>query len=182
MNRTIRTKNEIIIMGNVATMFLYDINQEVVGKTVFNKCHVDTVKEYKWYLSKTGYVKSGNGVQQPRLTLHRLILEVEDSDNLEVDHIDRNPLNNLDENLRLCSHKENTYNMSKRKNNISGVTGVRWDYDREKWCSQIMVDKKYIFLGRHEDKDDAIKRRLVAEKKYFGEFAPQKHLFEEYGV
>ena len=31
-------------------------------------------------------------------------------------------------------------------------------------------------------KEDAIKARLMAEKKYFGYFAPQRHLFEEYGV
>jgi hypothetical protein len=37
-------------------------------------------------------------------------------------------------------------------------------------------------LGYFINKDDAIKTRLSAEAKYYGEFAPQKHLFEEYGV
>ena len=31
-------------------------------------------------------------------------------------------------------------------------------------------------------KDDAIKARLTAEARYFKEFAPQKHLFEKYGI
>ena len=30
--------------------------------------------------------------------------------------------------------------------------------------------------------DDAIKARLNAEAKYFGKFAPQRHLFEQYGI
>ena len=32
------------------------------------------------------------------------------------------------------------------------------------------------------NKEDAIKARLEAEAKYYGDFAPQKHLFEEYGI
>ena len=30
--------------------------------------------------------------------------------------------------------------------------------------------------------DDAIKARLLAEVKYFGDFAPQRHLFKQYGI
>lgn len=31
-------------------------------------------------------------------------------------------------------------------------------------------------------KEDAIKIRLKVEAKYFGDFAPQKHLFEQYKI
>jgi hypothetical protein len=30
--------------------------------------------------------------------------------------------------------------------------------------------------------EEAIVARLLAEKKYFKEFAPQKHLYKEYGI
>ena len=46
----------------------------------------------------------------------------------------------------------------------------------------IFVDGKNILLGRSSNKEDAITKRLKAEKKYFKEFAPQKHLFEDYLV
>ena len=39
-----------------------------------------------------------------------------------------------------------------------------------------------MFLGHFDNKDDAIRARLNAEVKYFGEFAPQKHLYEQYGI
>lgn len=42
--------------------------------------------------------------------------------------------------------------------------------------------KKQILLGRFNDKTDAIKSRLIAEKDMFGEFAPQKHLYGKYGI
>ena len=45
-----------------------------------------------------------------------------------------------------------------------------------------MINGKNIHLGVFEDKEDAIKERLNAEVKYFGEFAPQTHLFKEYGI
>lgn len=48
--------------------------------------------------------------------------------------------------------------------------------------ARIVLDKKDIYLGRYSNKEDAIKARLEAEIKYFGEFAPQRHLFEQYGI
>lgn len=43
-------------------------------------------------------------------------------------------------------------------------------------------DRKGIFLGYYNNKDDAIKSRLTAEQKYFGRFAPQRDLFEKYSI
>lgn len=51
-----------------------------------------------------------------------------------------------------------------------------------KWKATIKVNKKKVHLGTFVSKEDAIIARLKAEKKYYGEFAPQKDLFEQYGV
>lgn len=49
--------------------------------------------------------------------------------------------------------------------------------------AQIKYNYKRIFLGYYDDIEDAIRARLKAELKYFGkEFAPQRHLFKEYGI
>lgn len=48
--------------------------------------------------------------------------------------------------------------------------------------SYIDMNHKRINIGTFNDKNDAIIARLKAEKEYFGEFAPQQHLFEEYGI
>jgi hypothetical protein len=37
-------------------------------------------------------------------------------------------------------------------------------------------------VGSFNNLDDAIKVRLKAEKEYFGDFAPQKDLFVQYGI
>jgi hypothetical protein len=71
-------------------------------------------------------------------------------------------------------------NINIQSNNTSGITGVYWN--KEKWNAIIIKNRKRIYLGSFINKDDAIKARLEAEKKYFGEFAPQKHLYEQYGI
>lgn len=48
-------------------------------------------------------------------------------DNLSIDHIDRNPLNNKINNLRLVEESVNCRNLSKKSNNISGATGVSFN-------------------------------------------------------
>lgn len=45
--------------------------------------------------------------------LHRAIMKC--PPDKVVDHIDRNPLNNLKENLRVCTHEENLQNQSKKR-------------------------------------------------------------------
>lgn len=57
-----------------------------------------------------------------------------------------------------------------RPDNRSGVTGVSWDRERNKWISVIAFKKKHYHLGRYDNKEDAIKIRKQAEEKLFGEF------------
>lgn len=100
----------------------------------------------------------------------------------EFDHIDRNPFNNRRYNLRKANDTENAQNHSIRKDNTSGVTGVSWNKQRQQWCAYIQVDKQRIVLGFFNHKNDAVVVRLTAEQKYFKDFAPQKHLYKQYGI
>ena len=97
------------------------------------------------------------------------------------DHVDRNQLNNRKYNLRQCSSKQNNRNRSIRSDNTSGVAGVSFDRRRNKWNVELS-DGDFRFRKAFKNFDDAVKSRLEAEVKYFGEFAPQKHLFEQYGI
>lgn len=64
--------------------------------------------------------------------------------------------------------------------NNDHVVGV--GYNGYSYTAQISKDNKTIWLGSFTSEDDAIKARLLAEKKYYNEFSPQKHLFEKYGI
>ena len=100
----------------------------------------------------------------------------------DYDHIDRNTFNNRKCNLRPCTEKENLRNRGLHKTNKSGITGVCWSKQRQVWLAYITVDNNNIYLGGYVNKDDAIRTCLLAEQKYFGEFAPQQHLYEQYGI
>ena len=76
---------------------------------------------------------------------------------------------------------QNNTNKYKRSNNTSGVIGVSLNKSL-KWIAYIVIDKKQTYLGSFINKDDAIKTRLKAELKYYGEYAPQQYLFEQYGI
>ena len=97
-------------------------------------------------------------------------------------NINRNELDNRKSNLRQCTQQENSRNRSIPKNNKSGYIGVCYNKRYEKWNSYICIDGKQYFLGYFSNKLDALIERLKAEKQYFGEFAPQRHLFEEYNI
>ena len=68
--------------------------------------------------------------------VHRVIYEMfyGEIGDLDIDHIDRNGLNNRIENLRAVPHVINMRNLSKQENNKSGVTGVNYKeiYDKRK--------------------------------------------------
>ena len=76
----------------------------------------------------------------------------------------------------------NMCNYSKPKNNTSGVTGVSWDNTHMIWKAYITYKNRRINLGSFNDFNDAVKERLLAEKKYFGDYSAQKHLYKQYGV
>lgn len=81
--------------------------------------------------------------------------------------------NKLDVTLNYCTL---------HSNNTSGIIGVYFDKDRQLWMARITVNAKTIRFPRRKNKDDAIRDRLQAEAQYYGEFAPQKHLFEQYNI
>lgn len=82
------------------------------------------VSRYQWYLGKSGYPVC---YQLGKLQLHRFvytyILGEYPPSNIYVDHIDRNKLNNTNENLRLATAQENSFNRS-TKNNRKGVKKI----------------------------------------------------------
>lgn len=162
-------KNKIEIYDKFALLVLKNINGEIVGKSIIDLDDIDVVKQYKWSLGNHGYVTSGCGKNQ--ILLHRLLSNA--PSDLYVDHINRNKLDNRKLNYRFCTNQENNRNKDLYSHNSSGITGVTWNKERNKWQSQIVVDNKNINLGRFDLFDDAVNARLMAEEKYFKDFMPE---------
>jgi hypothetical protein len=88
-----------------------------------------------------------------------------------VDHIDGDPLNNLPNNLRLCSHEENMRNTKLYASNKSGAKGVHLRADNGKWRAFITTSRKRIWLGQFNTMEEAKAIIEVARDSLHGEFA-----------
>ena len=87
----------------------------------------------------------------------------------QLDHINRNPSDNRIANLRDVSHKQNLQNASKRSDNTSGHSGVRWYKRDSKWVACITHNYKQIHLGLFTTLEEAIAARKAAEKLYWAD-------------
>lgn len=170
-----RKHNKYEILPNLQIVKFY-INKEqcfIVDIDDFDK-----VVDYNWRIDSNGYLISKEHITRKTIRLHKILCP----EYIEVDHIDRDKMNNRKSNLREVTRQENVRNRPLSKNNTSGFTGVYWSKKDCSWYAQIAIDYHVIHLGYAPTKEDAIKSRLRAEKKYFGEFAPQRHLFKKYGI
>ena len=82
----------------------------------------------------------------------------------EIDHIDRNKSNNKINNLRHAARQCNARNIGLRKDNSSGIKGVCWHKQRDKWRAEIRVNNKNRHLGYFTDFTEAVCHRLAAEQ------------------
>lgn len=98
---------------------------------------------------------SGKDVRSTK-PLHRWITNCPTG--MQVDHINRNTLDNRKENLRIVTAREN--NMNKRNN--SKVPGVRWHSQGKKWNARITIKGREKSLGMFEDYNEAVSARLKA--------------------
>lgn len=147
----------------------YGVGYIIEGKVFyFDKEDYNLIKDYYWNVFK-GYVVSETNKQDVKTRMHRLIMNCIDK-NLDVDHINHNTVDNRKENLRIVTRSQNQMNMQGRSNNTSGVAGVIFNKNANKWAVAIQKDNKRIHLGVFDNFDEAVKVRKEAEIKYFGDY------------
>ena len=132
----------------------------------------DWLNQWKWTWApgssrhSNGYAKRARpqGEAGPRfIFLHRLILEV---DGLpvasvgEVDHSNRDTLDNRRSNLRLVTHAGNQRNTAPRGE--LGEKGVRRQWNR--WQAYMALNGRYIHLGMFATREEARAARKAYEE------------------
>lgn len=149
-------KYAVDLAGNV-----WSLNYRRTGKT----------KKLKLVKNSTGYMQVllwKNG-KYKHFLVSRLVAQAYldgFSEDLEVDHIDRNPLNNSIQNLRVVNHQENHFN----KGGKGWSKVVRKNGD-EKFVARIVLNGKNIYLGVYDSASDA--------EAVFAEAKSKLHVIEE---
>ena len=120
----------------------------------------------KWYFNG-GYAKHCVSYGKI-LYAHRVIMGA--SPEQDVDHINRDKLDNRRANLRFATASQGNANRVNARN-TSGYRGVRWHKGNGRWFAAICVNRKHIHIGAFRDPRRAALAYDLAAYLHFGEFA-----------
>lgn len=127
----------------------------------------DLIAAYRWRRNIGGYAvrsTTQNGVNRT-YSMHRVIFGAVSGQ--QVDHIDRNRLNNVRANLRLATASQNAINRVSASK--TGYRGVQQDYRRFK--AMIWAAGQFYLLGRFSNAIEAARAYDKAARQLHGDFA-----------
>jgi hypothetical protein len=129
----------------------------------------ETVSKYSWYLDTDGYAitRRGKGRTQRNLPLHTFLMRYVPP-GFQVDHGNRDKLDNRRENLRIVTLRDNVRNCGPSASNTSGTRGVSLQTKANRWLVTIRVPGERIYLGFFKTLQEATEARKAGEQKYWG--------------
>lgn len=129
----------------------------------------DLIKDYLWSTDNYGYIRSTGGGGEARIMMHVLIMGTKDKP-IYVDHIRAERKNdNRKCNLRLATKSQNNMNIGLRSNNTSGVTGISYAKNINRWHAYINKNGKRMNIGYYSDFEEAVAARKEFEEALFGD-------------
>jgi hypothetical protein len=132
----------------------------------------ERVSQHNWHAlwNKTSHSYYARRSAKPSILMQRFILGYVGPK--DIDHENRNSLDNRRKNLRICTRSQNGHNSGNYSHNTTGLKGVHWNKLEHRWKSQIRVNGKHIYLGGgFISAEEAAKAYDEAARKYYGEFA-----------
>jgi hypothetical protein len=131
--------------------------------------------QYSWSKIKQYFATTIEGKTRK---IHHYIMGIS-GDEILVDHIDHNPKNNKDDNLRLSNSVNNNHNRTKKPNASSKYFGVSFNKQRNKFYASIKKEGKYYKLGSFENEITAALAYNIKAKELYCDFANLNKIEEE---
>ncbi len=134
---------------------------EIVALCLIDESDHPKIAQFPWSLNRDGYASGGG------FLLHRFLMNP--PENLQIDHINRNKLDNRKQNLRYATRFQNAQNHSKRKGSTSQYVGVSFakSYSKRPW--RVQVHREYF--GSFESELHAAYCYDKNARRMYGEFA-----------
>lgn len=129
------------------------------------------VAPYKWHHAKVG---GGRGyakaiIARRSVAMHRLLLGHPAG---EVDHINRDSLDNRRVNLRIAARWQNVANTGKRNmRTTSRYKGVSYKAERRYWVAQLKTRGRAYTLSSFATEEEAARAYDTLALEHFGPFA-----------
>lgn len=152
---------------------LLNRKNEIVDYALVDDEVFDELSKRKWYYVKPGYGGCYLALHTEAAKQYKIYEEGK-----EIDHINRNGLDNTKKNLRSATHKQNCANRRLMSNNTTGYRGVYYvpkiNASRP-WMARISNSQtenfQYTHLGYFLTKDGAAAAYDKIAIKQYGEFA-----------
>lgn len=162
--RPIGKRNDYIIKENYAELHIVDKYNNIKQIAIIDTDDVEKLKQYSFRVHNKGYISTS--IKGKTKYLHQIIYG-RIREGFEIDHINRNKLDNRKNNLRECRHIDNTHNRIKEnKYTQQGVTKLK---RLKKKPYHVRVANKHI--GYYATIEEAAQARIKAEKELYKEFA-----------
>lgn len=138
----------------------------------------ERVNQYTWYANE----KSHGNVYAARkqwlplekryenISMHRFIMGVV-GNLIEIDHRNGNKIDNQRENLRICTHKNNSRNVSIRKGRKYKGVSNRGGKLAKPWRAYVSDNGKFVSLGYFATDEEAARAYDLKARELFGDYA-----------
>jgi len=164
----LKSLNNYVTLDKITFIQLENSDQTVL--TLIDTEDLEKVVSFRWYLTDcgkyAGYARTTINTAEKNyyLYLHQFILNTHLSmENLEIDHKNRQTLDNRKSNLQISTRSQNLFNTGLFSHNTSGYKGVGYYKQTNKWRAHIKVNQKSIHLGYFSTFEEAIRARRKAE-------------------
>lgn len=133
-------------------------------ETIVDDSTFAAVGHLKWFFAGGYAAKTSRWKGKPqRVFLHHIVAGRPIKG--EIDHINRNSLDNQLKNLRIVSHRENLRNSSTRSDNAFGIRCISWHKRDRTWY----VRFRNVYLGSFKTFAQAKKCLLQQETEHASE-------------